>query len=400
MPGWARSFLQDFYNPENIAPNIPNIVGVSPFYSRRLIIMFLRTLFSRRRLLSLPALFLLAQNAFPDAYTQTNLVSSVPGLAAFTDANLRNPWGVSFSATSPFWTSNQATNTSTLYGATGAPNALVVSVPGGPTGQVFAGGTPFQEPNGTTPNFVFATLAGSIYAWNNGNGTAAQLTATTAGAVYTGLAIGSNASGSFLYAANVRGGTIDVFNSGFNRVSLAGSFVDPNLPTGYTPYNVQNINGLLYVEYENAALNGVGNGIVSVFDTNGVFQRRLISNGQLDQPWGIVIAPASWGAFANDLLVGNFGNGQINAFNPTTGAFVGTVTGSNGQPLVNSGLWALATRTGPGFDPNAVYFTAGINNEADGLLGSITPTPEPFSLGMMALGATAIIALGQRRSRT
>src|SRR6185312_13019424 len=125
----------------------------------------------------------------------------------------------------------------------------------------------------------------------------------------------------------------------------------------------------------------------------------ISTGGQLDQPWGIVVAPASWGAFANDLLVGNFGNGEINAFNPATGAFVGTVTGSNGQPLVNSGLWALATRTGPGFDPNAVYFTAGINREADGLLGSITPTPEPASLAMAALGGLVIVALGRRRLR-
>jgi len=311
---------------------------------------------------------------------------------------------MSFSATSPFWVSNQVTNTSTLYSGTGAPNALVVSVPGGPTGQVFTGGTSFVESNGSTPNFVFATLAGSIYAWNNANGTAAQLSATTAGAVYTGLAIGSNSTGSFLYAANVRGGTIDVFNSTFAKTTLSGSFTDPNLPAGYTPYNIQNINGLLYVEYQNGAqagTGGVGTGIVSVFDANGVFQRRLISTGaQLDQPWGIVVAPASWGSFANDLLVGNFGNGQINAFNPTTGAFVGAVTGSNGQPIVNSGLWALATRTGPGFDPNAVYFAAGINGEADGLFGAVTPTPEPFSLGLIALGGVAIVAIGRRRART
>jgi uncharacterized protein (TIGR03118 family) len=355
---------------------------------------------SSRILLCLSAFLLLSEPALPDAFNQTNLVSSVSGLAPVTDPNLRNPWGMSFSATSPFWISNQGTNTSTLYGATGTPNALIVSVPGGPTGQVFTGGTSFLEPNGSTPNFVFATISGSIYAWNNANGTTAQLTASTAGAVYTGLAMGNNGAGSFLYAANVAGGSIDVFNSTFTKVNVAGSFIDPNLPASYRPYNIQNVNGLLYVEYENTAQSGVGNGIVSVFDTNGVFQRRLITGGQLDQPWGITIAPASWGAFANDLLVGNFGNGEINAFNPTTGAFLGTVTGSNGQPLVNSGLWALATRSGPGFDPNAVYFTAGINGEADGLFGSITPTPEPFSLGLIALGGAAIVTFGRRRTRT
>src|SRR4051812_28091119 len=163
-----------------------------------------RTFFSGQFLLFVSAFFLFSQSALPDAFMQTNLVSSVPGLAPVTDSNLRNPWGMSFSATSPFWVSNQVTNTSTLYGATGTPNALVVTVPGGPTGQVSAGGTPFLEPNNTAANFVFATLSGSIYAWNGGNGTTAQLTATTAGAAYTGLAIGSNSSGSFLYAANVR----------------------------------------------------------------------------------------------------------------------------------------------------------------------------------------------------
>ncbi len=343
-------------------------------------------------------LILAPQNLFSDSFSQTNLVSDIPGLAAVTDPNLKNPWGVSFSATSPFWVSNQATSTSTLYSGTGVANSLVVSVPGGPTGQVFAGGTSFLEPNGSTPNFVFATLSGSIYAWNNANGTTAQLTASTAGAVYTGLAIGNNATGSFLYAANVSGGRIDVFNSNFASATLSGSFVDPTLPAGYRPYNIQNVNGLLYVEYENPTLSGVGAGVVSVFDTNGVFQRQLIgAGGQLDQPWGIVVAPASWGSLANALLVGNFGNGVINAFNATTGAFLGAVTGSNGQPLVNSGLWALSTRTGAGFDTDAVYFAAGINGEADGLFGKIDPVPEPLSIGLAGLGCLALVALGARR---
>src|SRR3982751_741587 len=279
-----------------------------------------RSLGSKQSLLFFSALSLLSRNALPDAFLQTNLVSSVPGLAPVTDTNLRNPWGMSFSATSPFWVSNQASNTSTLYAANGAANTLVVSVPGGPTGQVSTGGSTFLEPNGSSPNFVFATISGSIYAWNNGNGTTAQLTASTAGAVYTGLAIGSNSSGSFLYAANVAG-SVDVFNSTFGRATLTGSFTDPNLPAGYTPYNIQNVNGLLYVEYENRAATGPGAGVVAVFDTNGNFQRQLIgTGGQLDEPWGIVMAPAGFGSFAGDLLVGNFGNGEINAFNATTGA--------------------------------------------------------------------------------
>jgi len=307
---------------------------------------------------------------------------------------------MSFSATSPFWVSNQASNTSTLYAANGAANTLVVSVPGGPTGQVFTGGSTFLEPNGSSPNFVFATISGSIYAWNNANGTTAQLTATTAGAVYTGLAVGSNTAGNFLYAANVRGGRIDVFNSSFTATTLAGSFVDPTLPAGYTPYNIQNVNGLLYVAYENPAAPGVGSGIVSVFDTNGNFQRRLIAaGGQLDEPWGMVIAPAGFGSLANTLLVGNFGNGEINAFDPVTGSFIQTLTDSAGRPIVNSGLWALATRSAAGFDNNAVYFTAGINGEVDGLFGRIDPVPEPFSVGLAGLGTLALAAFGARRRK-
>lgn len=344
------------------------------------------------------SLCFIPQNLRSDAFFQTNLVSDVPGLAAVTDANLKNPWGVSFSATSPFWVSNQASNTSTLYSGTGAAQALVVSVPGGPTGQVFTGGSTFQESNGSSPNFVFSTISGAIYAWNNGNGTTAQLSGSTPGAVYTGLAIGSNASGNFLYAANVRNGSIDVYNSSFARTTLSGSFVNPSLPAGYTPYNIQNVNGLLYVEYENPSAPGVGSGVVAVFDTNGVFQKQLIgAGGKLDAPWGIVIAPAGFGSFGNDLLVGNFGNGQINAFDPITGAFVGTVSDSAGNPIVNSGLWALATRTGAGFDANAVYFAAGINGEADGLFGRIDPAPEPFSLGMIGLGGMALAVYGARR---
>lgn len=341
-------------------------------------------------------LILNARTLRADAFGQTNLVSSVPGLAPATDANLKNPWGVSFSATSPFWVSNQLTNTSTLYSGTGAAQSLVVTVPGGPTGQVFAGASGFTGPSGS-PNFVFATLSGSIYAWNAASGTTAQLAGGSPGAVYTGLALGTASGSNFLYAANSVGG-IDVYNSSFSKVPLAGTFTDPTLPSGFTPYNIQNINGSLYVEYANSSATGAS-GIISVFDTNGNFQRRLVSStGVLDDPWGIVVAPASWGTFANALLVGNEGNGRINAFSQTNGAFLGTLTDSFNNPIVNDGLWALSTRTGPGFDPNAVYFAAGINNETDGLFGRINPVPEPVSVSLLGLGGLAV-ALVTRRGR-
>lgn len=348
------------------------------------------------------ALVLFASSAWADSYVQTNLVSSVSGLAAVTDSSLINPWGVSFSATSPFWVSDQGTNLSTLYSGAGVKNTnTIVSVPN-PTGQVFTSGSGFVEPGGTTTStFTFATLGGAIYAWNPANGNTAQLAATTAGAVYTGLAMANNGTANFLYAANVKAGTIDVFNSNFGHATLSGSFVDPNLPSGYVPYNIQNVNGLLYVEYENSGVNSVGSGVVSVFDANGNFQKELIgAGGKLDAPWGIVVAPAGFGAFADDLLVGNFGNGQINAFNPVTGAYIGTLEDANGNPIVNSGLWALSTRTGAGFDPNAIYFAAGIDNETQGLFGAIdVAAPEPISFGISGLG---LLTLGffVRRTRS
>lgn len=325
---------------------------------------------------------------------QTNLVSDVPGDAAVTDPNLLNPWGISFSATSPFWVSDQAANVSTLYSAAGVVNSRVVGVTGGPTGTVFnsAGAGNFLD-GGTAANFLFDTLGGSIFAWNSGNGANAQLEASTAGASFTGLALDNNGSGNFLYAANSTvGGGIDVFNSSFAPVSLAGGFVDPNLPPGYVPYNIQNINGLLYVEYTNIANpRASGAGAVSVFDANGNFIQELISpGGQLDDPWGIVIAPSSFGSFSNDLLVGNFGNGEINAFNPATGAFLGTLTGTNGAPIINQDLWALAVSPSGG---NAVYFTAGINGQKDGLFGDIAAAPEPGSLVLAGLGCIALAML-------
>jgi uncharacterized protein (TIGR03118 family) len=348
------------------------------------------------------ALYTLSQTAIAGTVVQTNLVSDIPAMAAVTDPDLKNPWGVSFSATSPFWVSDEATNASTLYGATGTPSSLIVTVAGGPTGQVFnsAGAGNFLL-GGSPANFLFDTLAGQIYAWNSTAGTTAQSMATTTGASFTGLALDSNASGNFLYAANSAGsGGIDVFNSSFGAATLAGSFTDPDLPSGYVPYNIQNIGGLLYVEYENpSSMRTLGSGVVSVFDANGNFIQQLIGpGGQLESPWGITIAPAGFAGFSNDLLVGNFGNGEINAFNPVTGLFLGTLSDSSGNPIVNQDLWALAVRTGGSFDSNAVYFTAGINHQTDGLFGELTSSPEPESLGLSVCAlAFCGVALRLRR---
>jgi uncharacterized protein (TIGR03118 family) len=345
---------------------------------------------------------------FASPFAQTNLVSNVPGLAANFDTNLKNPWGMAFSGTSPIWVADNDTSMATVYSGAGVPNAsLIVAVPRFPTGTVFnsAGTGNFASPvNGVASNFIFATLAGSIDAWNGSNGTTASIVATTPGAVYTGLAIGSNASGNFLYAANFAGGHIDVFNSSFALTSLAGSFTDPNLPAGYVPDNVQNLGGKLYVQYAqpdpvtHEAAIGAGLGVVDVFDTSGNFLQRLAANGSLNAPWGIAIAPAGFGEFGGDILVGNFGDGKINAFDPANGNWLGVLTDSSGNPLVNDGLWAIAFGNSSA-NPNALYFNAGIHDEADGLFGEIQAVPEPAAMALVAMGFLGLVGITRRRRR-
>ena len=343
-------------------------------------------------------------------YTQTNLVSDVPNLAANTDPNLKNPWGVAFSATSPFWNSDQVTGVATLYNAAGVPQALVVTIPGsaapptGPTGMVFSNISGQFLVGSTAATFIFDNLNGTISGWNGGAGTTAVQMAATAGAIYTGLASGSAGGSNFLYAANSGpGGRIDVFNSSWTNVTgttFAGKFTDSNLPAGFVPFNVQNIGGNLYVTYAQLLPGGIPlpGGFVDEYDSGGNLLKRIASDGSLFAPWGIVVAPSSFGPFSNDLLIGNFGNGEILAYDATSDMFLGTLNGANGQPLVNDHLWALETRLPGGtFDPNAVYFSAGINDEADGLFGQINAnTPEPASI----IGtATGLLALALARAR-
>jgi uncharacterized protein (TIGR03118 family) len=334
-----------------------------------------------------------------DSFTQTNLVSDVPGLAANTDPNLKNPWGVAFSPTSPFWTSDQGTGLSTLYNAAGTPQALVVTIPGsatpptGPTGMVFSNVAGLFPVNGTAATFIFDTLNGTLLGWNGSAGTTAVQMASTAGAIYTGLAEASNGTSTFLYAANsAPGGQINVFNSTWQQVASPGGFTDPNLPAGLVPFNVQNIGGNLYVTYAQLGPGGtpLPGGVVDEYDANGNFIKRIATAGPLSAPWGIVLAPANFGSFSNDLLIGNFGNGEILAYDATTDLFLGTLNGINGQPLVNDHLWALETRSAGAFDPNAVYFSAGINNEQNGLFGAITVVPEPATIFGTASGLIAL----------
>jgi uncharacterized protein (TIGR03118 family) len=335
------------------------------------------------------------------AFQQTNLVSSVAGLAPFTDPNLRNPWGIALSPTSPFWIANQITATATLYNGTGQPSALIVSVPStgnpsGPTGIVFNSTSDFVPiPGGSPATFIFANRNGNIQAWNSSAGTTAINTVLGTGASYTGLTIGNNGTGNFLYAANFANARIDVFDGSFHSSSVAGNFTDPGLPAGFSPHNIQNLGGTVFVTYKNATSGG---GIVSAFSQSGNFLRRVTTNGaggHLDAPWGLAIAPAGFGPFGGDLLVGNEGDGHISAFDVLTGSFLGQISDASNQPIANPGLWGLTFGNGGnGGSPNTLYFTAGIQGETQGLFGSISPVPEPSAMVLVGIA----VLVGARRA--
>jgi uncharacterized protein (TIGR03118 family) len=340
------------------------------------------------------------------AYQQTNLVSDIPGLALHTDPNLRNSWGTSTGPGLPIWVSDNATGVATLYDGQGNPQPgpgnqqLVVSVPAPPSAGPGAVGAPDGTVFNPTPDgfavsengvsaparFLFATEDGTIAGWNPAvDPTHAVIAVDRStvtdqagdhGAVYKGLALVSTPAGKFLYATNFRFGTIEVFDSSFH---LVNSFTDPTVPAGFAPFGIHNIGGNLYVTFakQNAAKfdddAGPGHGFVDVFAPDGNLLQRLASHGRLDSPWGVTLAPATFGAFGGDILVGNFGDGRINAFNPTTGQFLGQLR-THGGPITISGLWGLRFPAGSlNVTPNALYFTAGLNHEADGLLGDIVP---------------------------
>lgn len=398
------------------------------------------------RLRSWPRRTLLALGLFAAAaasahaaplYQQINLVTddqaalAAEGFApaAFVDPNLVNPWGVAYAPGGPFWVANTGTGTSTVYDGTGRPlppgNPLVVNIPqnptppAGPTGIVFNESSGFQIPNGTSPEpatFIFSNLDGSISAWN-GSGDPRQAVQVVppgdAGrpAVYPGLGFGSTGGNSYLYAPNGITGQIDVFDSSFNPVTLPGGFVDPNVPAGLVPFNVQNIDGLLYVTYSipgPQAINAdLGLGAVSVFAPDGTYLRTISTGGDLlTSPWGVALAPEDFGEFSDALLVANFHNeyGYILAYDFDTGEALGALQNPDGSLIDIPGLWAILFGNGGlGGDPDTLYFAAGLTDELHGLFGALRPfqqVPEPGTYALFLTGVLPLALACRRRRRT
>jgi uncharacterized protein (TIGR03118 family) len=339
--------------------------------------------------LNLPTVF-----AVRSGYIQHNLVSDLAGVAERRDANLVNPWGISSSPTGPFCVSDNNAGVATFYFGNGRPfpkqnSPLVVSIPppagasgaGTPTGNVFNDTSDFVISEGTRSapaRFIFATEDGTLAAWNPEVDATAGILAkdeSTTGAVYKGLARGANSMGNFLFATDFHNGFVAMFDHAFNMVH---TFTDSGIPGGFAPFGIRNIGGLLYVTYAKQKppdnhddLAGPGNGFVDVFDTTGKLVRAFAAHGTLNSPWGLVMT-GDFGKFSHALLVGNFGDGRINAFDPATGTFLGQLDDQHGKPITINGLWGLTFGNGfEGGHSNVLFFAAGINDESDGLFGTL-----------------------------
>ena len=337
----------------------------------------------------------------PNSYHQTNLISNRTDQGAqLVDSNLKNPWGLAFGPTNPLWVADNNAAVATVYtvnagGTTATKDDLTVALPGGrastgdeasPTGQVFNPGTGFvvgSTAESGPAKFIFSAEAGQISAWNpvadpvvNGKSTA-QVVFSSETAVYKGLAIAATDEGTFLYASNFHDGTVDVFDSTFRQAQFLGKFLDPSIPATYAPFGIQAIDGLIYVTYaeQNAQkhddLAGAGHGFIDIFTTDGLLVKRLASRGTLNSPWGLARAPAGFGHFSGKLLVGNFGDGRINAFDQFSGNFAGQLHNEHGEPISIDGLWGLRFGTATTGGTTTMLFSAGINGENDGLVGSI-----------------------------
>jgi len=348
--------------------------------------------------MSSPSILLAQQSG----YKQTNLTANFAGVASHTDSQLSNPWGISFLPGKPFWIANNTSGTSTLYDAQGNKQQLVVTIPhasvnpcspGCPTGIVAN-----TSPDFNGGAFIFDTDDGIIANWSSGNSAVVAFDNSAKAAVYKGLALLHGSSGNFLLAANFRSGKVDVFDRNFKLASLPGSFTDPNLPVGFAPHGIHIINNEVYVAYaiQDAAKHdpvpGAGRGVVDIFDMNGNFVKTFVSGGQLNAPWGVVATPAVFGTFSNAILVGNSGDGTIDAFD-STGKFLGQVTDSANKPIVNPGLWDMVFGAGGTGDPNTLYFTAG-STKTSGVFATLVHasavTTADFTLALSPLTATVV----------
>jgi len=339
-------------------------------------------------------------------YLQHNLVSDGFVPADHTDSNLVNAWGLVAGRTTPWWTADNGTGKSTLYNVATGKIVTDFTVPGAggaqgnPTGLIFNGGTGFVVNNGVgspaAARFIFSSEDGTLSAFKGPPivTVVPNAQAPAHGAIYKGLAIDSATAGQFLYATDFHNGKVDIFDSSFHAVTIPGSFNDPNIPAGFAPFGIQNINGTIYVTYalqdedQEDDVSGPGNGYVDAYDTSGNLIRRVASAGELNSPWGLALAPANFGRFSGDLLIGNFGNGRIHAFDPNqlteTGEFeaVGLLHSAAGKPVEIDGLWAL--QFGHGTTPssangltNTLFFTAGPAGEDHGLFGTLVSVAPP-----------------------
>ena len=334
----------------------------------------------------------LTASAYAQHYTQTSLVSNVGSADGKVDANLVNGWGLSRSSTSPWWVSDNGSNSSTLYDGSGNANARVVHVAGGPTGTVYNGTQDFQLAAGRPAAFLFASEDGTISGWNpNVDANNAVVMATTSGAVYKGLAMASVNGANYLYAADFHNGRIDVFDNAFHRLgdSVVPGFRLPRPSRNLSPFNVQNIGGNLFVAYaqpdddRHDDTPGAGLGLVASFSPDGQLLRIFEHVAELNAPWGLALAPGDFGSFSHHLLVGQFGSGQIAAFDVLTGRFAGLLADGNGQPIQIDGLWGLgfgggSANNGPA---NALFFSAGPNGENGGLFGMLAPAAADLTQG-------------------
>src|SRR5947209_8588589 len=340
------------------------------------------SVYTKFRLLLVAAVMFTAVSARADTYSWTNFQSDIAGVAQHVDPNLVNPWGMSVSPSGTIWVSDNGTGVSTLYHQDGTAVSLVVTIPtsarnrgtGNPTGQVHNDTQFFQvskNGNSAPARFIFVSEDGSISGWNPTLDQTHAIIAVDNGgnlgtnhAIYKSATLGVANGHNFLYASNFHTGQVETYDENFHQVTPNG-FVDPNLPAGYAPFGIRNFNGEIFVTYakqdhaKHDDVPGPGFGFVNVFDTSGNFLRRLISNGNLNAPWGLALVNG-------ELWVGNFGDGLINNYDPVTGTFIETLMRADGTPLQFDGLWDLLPLG------NGVFFTAGIADEEHGLFGIIT----------------------------